>query len=219
MRLSLTQTLMLLRHEGRLKGDVLPVDDSQANCLKLLAELEATHRDTLKAWSWHWYLKRALGPQGPLETARALRNATRHSMAPAAMQATWTQLLPCLLGLMDLSAYWAQHPLWVDIRPGTDGLTGERIAANQWPRQRKPLPPPVANSRMDFRSSAVWQSAVLVDDSKEAKFQMLSWRDLLQLDSNGRACWMCIAEQNLRGRRNQVWLDIDGGGVMTRSAP
>lgn len=212
-RMAWAQTITILREDGLpLSAPMVPADETLASCIAVLRDLITHHADRLRAWNWFWYLKRGIDA---LEEGRKLRNVDRHSLAPRSAGSAWATMQEPMMGAMDLSAYWAQNPLWTEIRPGPDGWTGECIAANQWPRARKAVPWPDVPQEAR-RGRGVWQSAVRIDKDS-AKIAWVRWHDWLDEDANGRSWWMPIYTQNRHRRPEMAFLDIDGGHVMTRS--
>jgi hypothetical protein len=49
------------------------------------------------------------------DAARALRNESRHGLAAHKAKGEWNELYPLLLKIMDVSSYWAKHPLIIDL--------------------------------------------------------------------------------------------------------
>jgi hypothetical protein len=180
------------------------------DCLSQLTELVDKHRQDLQRWSWFNYLLPALPF---LNEARLLRNEDRHSLRPATSKLTWPKVKPSLQAAMDLSAYWAMHPIWTDLRYDKDGWIGTRIAGNSWPRPRRRL-----DSEIDFPGQAsrgAWQTAVKIDSS-QAIFEYLNWDTLLEAGDDGRSWWLNINTE-VRGSRLSVQqLDLDSGALRSR---
>lgn len=202
-----TQVLVAAADAGQIKPS-RPNDARISTCLQVLNQLLKNHVQSLAQWSWANYLVPAMPA---LDEARLLRNEDRHSLSPGMGKAGWLKIRPLLQAAMDLSAYWALHPIWTELRFNVDGWTGERLAGNAWPRPRRKVEMDGKLSGAEVRGGA-WQTAVKVDGAAPS-LQLLDWSDWLRADNNQRAWWF-VAYQEQRGSRlvNQ-WLDLDSGSL------
>jgi CheY-like chemotaxis protein len=217
-RLAVVQTAALIEHSGGKVGS-LPDGTSLDACLDFLSRLLATYSTELKGWTWQSYLKPVLPA---LDDARKIRNVLRHTLSPGNPKQAWIELRPLLQAMMDLSAYWAQHPLWTELRYNGTVWTGERLAGNQWPRLRREV-----GGGINFDGTAVrggvWQSAVRWPENGTGptKVETFQWsQKWLTPDTNGRAWYLPMYTRTLRDqRRETVTLDIDSGNLGQRPGP
>lgn len=216
-RLAVAQTCALIEHSGG-RVQTIPDGANMDQCLKYLGELMDQEAHLLKPWTWRSYARPAIPA---LDQARLLRNQLRHALTPINARHAWSQLRPSLQAMMDLSGYWAQHPIWTELRNSNRQWTGERLAGNQWPRPRREV-----GANLEFDATALrggaWQSAVrwAPGGKGPVAVETFQWSTRwLRPDSNGRAWHIPLYRRSSRTQRHEwVTMDIDGGELGARPA-
>ncbi|MBK6654531.1 hypothetical protein [Zoogloea sp.] len=189
LRLAVAQTAVLLRKKPANCG--LPSTNSQKELIDLLRRWRSDKDSTPTQWTWFTaYL--TTEAVNAFDAARALRNESRHGLAAHKAKGEWNELYPLLLKIMDVSSYWAKHPLIGDLHflPG-DGWKGEILCGTGFPRPVKPL------GSKDLPGEAVrgiWQLPPrLTDSGKDYAEAARCWDDWLRPDPHdGRPLWLAF---------------------------
>lgn len=206
LRLAVAQTAVLIG----LKPDTcgLPDTNSQKDFIALLKRWMQTHEPALSRWTWRsdYLTDEAISA---FDEARNLRNDARHTLAANTARAEWNRLYPLLLKIMDMSSYWAKHPLVTDLRfvPG-DGWKGQILRGTGFPGPVERL------SGKDFPGAAIngiWQLPLRLTASGQDREEVpLCWDDWLQPDPHdARPLW--VAYLTSRNRQQiKGWDLVDG---------
>lgn len=195
LRLAVAQTAVLL---GKKPADCkLPSTNSQKELIDLLRQWRRESDSAPTHWTWFtaYLTDEAVNA---FDTARELRNRSRHGLAAQKAKGEWNEFYPLLLKIMDVSSYWAKHPLVSDLHflPG-DGWKGEILCGTGFPRPVKPL------GNKDLTGEVVrgiWQlPPQLTEDGQDCKEAARCWDDWLRPDPNdGRPLWLAFFK-NPRG--------------------
>jgi len=179
LRLAVAQTAVLLRKKPTNCG--LPSTNSQKDLIDLLRRWRRENDSAPTRWTWFTAYLTAEAVNA-FDAARALRNESRHGLAAHKAKGEWNELYPLLLKIMDVSSYWAKHPLIIDLHylPG-DGWKGEILCGTSFPRPVKPL------GSKDLPGEAVrgiWQlSPFFTHDRQDCGEAARCWDDWLRPDS------------------------------------
>lgn len=206
LRLAVAQTAVLIGLKPANCG--LPDTNNQKDFMTLLRGWTQTHGSALSGWTWRSdYLTDAA--IDAFDETRDLRNEARHTLGANTARTEWNRLYPLLLQIMNVSSYWAKHPLVTDLRfvPG-DGWKGQILRGTGYPGLLERL------SGKDFPGTAIsgiWQLPPhLTANGQDCDEFPLCWDDWLQPDPHdARPLWLAILASRNR-QQIKGWDLIDG---------
>lgn len=189
LRLAVAQTAVLLREKPANCG--LPDTNNQKDLINLLRQWRSGNNSAPTQWTWFTaYL--TTDAVDAFDAARALRNESRHRLAAQKAKGEWNELYPLLLKIMDVSSYWAKHPLISDLHYlPREGWKGEILCGTGFPRPVKLL----GHKKLPGEAvRGIWQlPPQLNPNGQDCTEAARCWDDWLRPDPHdGRPLWLAF---------------------------